>query len=884
MNFVWLRGLLHGRLGRLLGSVAGLTMTVALLAALGAFVGSTAPTMARRALASLNLDWQVLLGPGIAPQKVEAALRQAAPIQALQPVGYADVSGFTAVSGGTTQDTGAGKVLGVDAAYRQAFASEIELLRGNDGGAVIAGQTASNLHVGVGDSVTVHRIGLPDVQVQVTGIAALPNADSLFQAIGVPAGTAPQAPPDNVMIVPAAQWHAWFDAQQAQRPDTVSTQLHVRFDRKALPTDPGDAYVGALRQANHVQSRLAGSAAIANNLAARLDGVRADALYARVMLLFLGVPGVLLAVLVTVAVAGSGAERRRREQALLRLRGATRRQVLALAAWEAAAVGISGVLLGLLLAAAALPALLGIAANASMWPWFTAAALLGLAVSAWAVVWPAWREATQTSVVMARQEIGATRTALWQRLGIDLLLLGLAAVVYWSIARTGYQVVLATEGVAQTSVHYEAFLAPVLLWLGAGLLWIRLAMLLLGRGREAVAALVRRFAGPLGTAVAASLSRQRQRVATGLGLVALAFAFATSTAIFNTTYDAQARVDAELTNGADVTVTGSTANPAGPLLGRLRALQGVAAAEPLMHRYAYVGTDLQDIFGIHTESIASATGLADAYFSGMTAAQAMKALRDTPNGVLVSEETVKDFQLQLGDSLNLRMQQAGDHQYHPISFRFVGVVREFPSAPKDSFLVANADYLAQQTGLRDAEVVLMRVPQHAAAVAQQARQAAATAPGLRVTTLGETQALIGSSLTAVDLRHLTTLELSFSVLMIAAVAGLVLGLNLTERRRSFAILTALGARTAQTGAFLWSEGLLIVIGGALLGLPAGFAIARTLVSILAGAFDPPPEALQVPWAYLATTLGVAMACGALTIAFMQRASRQTDLQALRGDV
>ena len=61
--------------------------------------------------------------------------------------------------------------------------------------------------------------------------------------------------------------------------------------------------------------------------------------------------------------------------------------------------------------------------------------------------------------------------------------------------------------------------------------------------------------------VGASLSRQRGRLATGLALVALAIAFAVSTAIFNATYEAQSLVDAELTNGADVTVSGGQSAP-----------------------------------------------------------------------------------------------------------------------------------------------------------------------------------------------------------------------------------------------------------------------------------------------------------------------------------
>ena len=48
-------------------------------------------------------------------------------------------------------------------------------------------------------------------------------------------------------------------------------------------------------------------------------------------------------------------------------------------------------------------------------------------------------------------------------------------------------------------------------------------------------------------------------------LLALTVAFAASTATFNATYQAQAEVDAQLTNGADVTVTeapGATVAPA----------------------------------------------------------------------------------------------------------------------------------------------------------------------------------------------------------------------------------------------------------------------------------------------------------------------------------
>jgi putative ABC transport system permease protein len=77
----------------------------------------------------------------------------------------------------------------------------------------VAQQTAANLHVKEGDTVTIMRIGLLPVQVTVDGVVELPYADFLFQAIGVPSGAAPQAPPDNVLLLPQASWHRIFDPQ-----------------------------------------------------------------------------------------------------------------------------------------------------------------------------------------------------------------------------------------------------------------------------------------------------------------------------------------------------------------------------------------------------------------------------------------------------------------------------------------------------------------------------------------------------------------------------------------------------------------------------------------------------------------------------------------------
>ncbi len=152
---------------------------------------------------------------------------------------------------------------------------------------------------------------------------------------------------------------------------------------------------------------------------------------------------------------------------------------------------------------------------------------------------------------------------------------------------------------------------------------------------------------------------------------------------------------------------------------------------------------------------------------------------------------------------------------------------------------------------------------------------------MKATTSDETHLIVDSSLTAVGLRQLTRPELGLSMLLIAAITGFVLGLNLAERRRSFASPAALGARPAQVGEFLWSEGFVVVVIGSVFGTASGFSIAKTLVAILAGSFDPPPEILAVPWGYRALKDATALASAAIAIALIRRQAARPDLEALR---
>jgi putative ABC transport system permease protein len=902
LALTWVSGLVMRRTLRLVGTAAAVAMAVAMFASLGAFFAASKAHMTRQAVAGVPVDWQVQLAPGASapgasapgagpasasPASVGQVIARTRGVTASLPVSYASTTGLAASTAGTTQTTGPGKVLGLPAAYAATFPGEIRYLVGAHSGVLIAQQTAANLHATVGTVVSIGRQGQQPFRARIDGVVDLPSADSLFQAVGAAPGTSLQAPPDNVVLLPQAVWQQAFGSAGSGQAAAAATytQYHVRLSG-ALPPDPAAAFTDVTARAKNLEARLSGAGLVGNNIAAQLDAARKDALYAQLLFLFLGLPGIVLAALLTGVIGATGGDRRRREQALLRVRGASPRRILWLAGAEALLVGVLGVGLGLAGAYAAGRLAFGAtrfgATTGQAIGWGAVAVIAGLALAGVTILVPAVRDTRTTSVRVAREVVGPARRPLWARLYIDIWLLAAAAVVFWRSVQSGYQVVVAPEGVATISVSYSTFLAPMLFWIGAALLCWRISHAALGRGRPAIARATRPLAGGLAGVVAASMSRQRRILSRGLMIMALTASFAVSTAVFNATYAAQSRVDAQLTNGADVTAstTATTGLPAG-VVAATRRLPGVAAAQPMMHRFAYVGNDLQDLYGISPQAIGTATPMSDAFFQGRSASTVLGALGSRPDGVLVSDETVRDYQLRPGDLIRLRLQSASDHAYHLVPFHYVGIVREFPTAPRDSFFVANASYVASATGSPAYQVMLVHTSGSPPAVAAAVRGLLGPASGAVVHDINTELRATLSGLTALDLSGLTSVELAFAFILAAAASGLVLGLGLIERRRTFAIASALGARTRQLASFVWAEAIFVTLGGVILGVLSGWALSFIIVKILTGVFDPPPEHLSVPWVYLIALTGVTGGAIAAAGSGVVRATRRPAVDIVR---
>src|SRR4029077_10573012 len=377
-----------------------------------------------------------------------------------------------------------------------------------------------------------------------------------------------------------------------------------------------------------------------------------------------------------------------------------------------------------------------------------------------------------------------------------------------------------------------------------------------------------------------SASRRGAAINRGLVVLGLLFAFGVELGLFTATYDQQARVDAQLTLGADVVVTAPPGVVAAHGLERtVGRVPGVTGTSAIDHSYAYVGPDLQDTFGVDPRTITRATTLRDSYFLGGSAKTMLGRLRARPDAILVSLETINDYSLHPGDLLKLRVLDRSSGRFRVARFHVAGVVQEFPGAPRDSFMVANRTYLEQLTHDRGPNVIFARAPGNPVPVARRVAAATRSAGG-SVEDLRHQTAQTVSSITTVDLSGIGKIEEAFALGLAAASMLLFVAVALAERRLELATMAALGAPLRAIAAFLWSEALIVLAAAIALAALLGWLLAEMLVAMLRHVFDPPPDHLAAPWLFLGALAAAATVGGLATAGLAALAIRRLPLGAV----
>lgn len=870
-----------------------LALAVALLGAMILFIGHSLRTMTTSATNSVPLDLQ---GPvndyGQARQLAGEIAKQPDVAQA-SAVATAPFAGVSHSGSAGVTTAGAGAILAVPPNYLHRI-DTFRFLRGGlrPGEVVLDQQLAATLRAQIGDTVKLRPgANSPPRAFKVGGVALVTAPDVLFQPLNPVVGPAPAQPPANIAIMPVETFASTIggrlpslgsaNAGSAAVPGTLSGvqwQVQAQVDRASLGGTPNEAFKRAGQIRNSLERSFPGKIQFVDNLSEGLETAAGDALYAEALFIMLAVPGALLALGLAYLAALGTVERDRRELALLRARGASRRQLLGMAAGESSLIGLIAGLLGAGLSFAAVALLIegSVGLNASRAIAVIVVSIALAIAGGFAARLGTGLRALSETVAAGRRNVQSRKAPLWRRLYLDFVALAISGLIYWLTASTGFSAVVNPDSNPTLSLSIYMFFAPTLLWIGATLLLVRLRGGLFSsiagrlRGSEHASPGRRAF-------LLASASRRGPAINRGLVFVGLLLAFGVSLGVFAATYDQQAGVDAQLTLGADVTATappGVTAKAG--LVKRIEAVPGVAATSPVDHSYAYVGPDLQDTFGIDPTSIGAATTLRDSYFIGGGAQTMLDRLKSTPDGIIVSKETITDYSLVVGDLLRLRVLDHSSGKFRTVPFHVVGAVQEFPSAPRDSFMVANLSYLQKADRAGGPNVVFASTSEDPAAVANRVAEAT-KGFGVSVKDIRQQSAQTVSSITTVDLTGISRLEQAFAIVLAAAAMWLFVSLVVSERRHEFATMAALGASLRDIGAFVRTEAVAVLGAALVLAAGLGLLLAEMLIAMLQHVFDPPPDHLAIPWGFLGLLVAAAVLGAVLAAAVAAHSLRRLPL-------
>jgi putative ABC transport system permease protein len=873
-SWLVLRGIRHAPRRFVLGAV-GVAFPVAMLAATLLFVDYSVHTMTRVALGPVQVEQKALATS--LDQNMSYLSRR---LKSVSGVKWADRFAAADVIVGAPGARATARLIAVDPSYlrHHPFA---HVVRGRVGRGALLNEklfaTPGFGHVGR-VSIEVPGQGRPlRVAQPVGGVVDVRQATSWFE---IPAGNVQgdvaQVP--RSIVVDYATFERELLPQLRARVGTttpvlnpdladlppVSLESHLTVDHSAYPPEPGRAALWSQRLRKRLERLETGKILVADNAYEVLTEAKVDAADAKILFLLLGIPGVLVAAALGLGAESALAEAHRREDALLRLRGATAAQLAKLASATAVVSGLAGTALGLVVAGAAVSAVIGHPVwHDSSAGRLIASALLAALAGALTTGYRLFRlvrTGERSEVVDERRVLEKGWNPAWRRVWLDLLLIAAGLLILG--------INLANGGLRQTPIQgpsvalsFYVLLAPVALWLGITLLLTRGLLVLSARRARPESA---RPLGSWGGAGMRWLARRPARTAVALVLGTLAVSFATEVITFVATYREAKRADAHASFGSDLRLFPAPADvpPRLPPLG-----PHVAASTPIRHIGTRVGTDRKNVLTVDPGSYDQATSVSPQILDGGGVAE----LKSHPNGVLVSKEIATDEEVKPGDKLPMTIFPDDDEKRRNITPTVLGVYRSFPpSSPVSEMVMSTAGFRPYLLPEPDFYLARRIAGHPAEAVADELRRGALRGT-FEVSAKVDPNRADQRSLATLNLTGLNRIE-SIGAGLIAAVGVAVLGAFMVlERRREFAILRAIGTDSRRLVDGPAREGAIAVLGSLAAGIPLGLGLGILAVRVLKLFFTLPPPVVTLPGATLLAFVLLMAAASALALAAALRA-------------
>jgi putative ABC transport system permease protein len=876
----WLLGASVRRAPRRLAlATLGVAFPVAMLAATLLFVDAAARSMTTVALAPVQVEMRALATS--LDVDIDAVGRRLAAVPGVVRVDRFAAADVVVGAPGAAERTTA-RLFAVDPGYLQHHPWVRVVTGGLGRGALVNETLRAKPGFAAAETVSIELPGSRRLgTVPVTGTVDLRQATTWF---AVPTGEVQ----GDVVVVPRAVVVDYATFERSLLPalrralgattavldpgltdlPPVALEAHLTVDHAAYPADPGRAAAWSSELQRTLERQATGGIVVADDAAEFLSLARDDATNAKVLFLLLGIPGVLVAAALGLAAESALAEAHRREEALLRLRGASEGQLLRLTAAHAVLAGAAGAAVGV----AAAVATVSVVNGRAVWREVPAGRLaVSISLALLAGVAIVGLRLLRLARAGRRSEVAAQRRLLergwapwWRRRRVDLVAVAVGVVILAVYAFTGGRLT-AVEGLA-LSLLFAVLLAPIALWLGVALLAVRGVLAVSARwARPGRASPARSWRG----AALRWIGRRPARTAVALLFGILAVAFGTQVLAFVATYQTGRQADAEAAFGADLRLTPATAASAAPLppLG-----SAVAATSPFRYVPARAGADRKTIAAIDPVSYPQAATVAPRLLAG----SGVEALAGDPTAVLVAQEITQKLGVSLGDPLAATVYPDDEERARAVSLRVVGVFRTFPPTDLLPELVVSTAALPPSL-LPPPDFHLARVaPGRSPASVAAELERAGTTRGFTVTTVEDLVRREHRGIATLSLAGLGRIE-SVGAGLAAALGVAVLGAFLAlERRRELAILRTVGADTPQTVTGPALEGTVAVLGSLVVGVPLGLGLAVLAGQVFGLFFVLPPPLLAVPAVSL-LALGLlvvgasALALGAALVAVDRRA-------------
>lgn len=763
------------------------------------------------------------------------------------------------------------RVFGFDRRYQDHYPS-IRLESGSfrAGSALLSAESARALDAKQGSPVELRLPGGGDpLSLPVSGVTDLSHARPLFYSRRVSQLEDFLYIPNSIIVDPRTFRQTVipaFRAASAARGRMVKNvpllELDVRVDRARLDSDPGTALAQTEAIARSVKRIAPGQDYLIDNISNALEVAQDDAVVAKRMFFFLGLPGALLAAFLAAYAGGVLASAQRRERANLRIRGAHRGHLLRLLAYRTAALAGVGSLVGTALGLVSVLVILGSsslfeASAGQLAVSALVAVAVGVLTTALALYIPG-RRSLSREINQERGEMALTRAPAWRRLRLDFIVL--AAVVIGEVIaiRAGAFDAPAGNVYAGQAVSLPShlLLAPMLAWVAGMLLAVRVFQALTSRIPSPAAP---RFGTPVSGTLARSLRKRSLALAGGVIAVGLVVAFGTGLALFASTYDAAKAADARFTVGSDVRVTPSvfSTREHPPSYASKLEVPRVTGVTPVLFKpenTVVTGVHYQermDMAAIEPASFRRVAALADSFFVDGSAASAMAALEADPRGLFMDSQMADYIDAAKGDRVDVLLERGTPKQTH-VKMRVLGLLEtraggqggtvasalgaQFPGFPDGVDVVSNLDFYDKATRTRRADFFLAKSSGRGADGVARAEAAVRAGPGrddrIEIETTRTALSKDQSSLTALNVQGLLDLDSLYTLLMAAAaIAIFVFGL-IMQRRREYVALRAQGMQTREIQALVLGEVTPVAAFGLATGMLVGTGMAALFVHVL----------------------------------------------------